>query len=149
MLFRSKMVELPLTTVQDYSLFHIIGDYSIALWKEQIDLIRSRNGLISVGTHPDYLIEPRARAVYSDLLGYLRTLREGGHIWMALPGEVDRWWRSRNQMTVVRSGQQWRIKGPESHRARIAFAMFKDGRLVYVLGDEDSASLSASSRSST
>ena len=63
--FVGKIVELPLTATQDYSLFHIIGDYSIALWKKQIDLIRKRHGLISFCTHPGYLIEPRARAVYS------------------------------------------------------------------------------------
>ena len=53
--FIGRILELPLTTVQDYSLFHILGDYSIDLWKRQIDLIRERNGLISFITHPDYL----------------------------------------------------------------------------------------------
>src|SRR5258708_12883080 len=51
-LFRSyfigKIVELPLTTAQDYSLFHILDDYSIKLWKQQLALIRKRNGLMSL-----------------------------------------------------------------------------------------------------
>ena len=62
--FVGKILELPLTTRQDYSLFHILNDYSIDLWKKQLDLIRKRNGLMSFITHPDYLIEPRARNVY-------------------------------------------------------------------------------------
>ena len=37
--FIGDILELPLTTTQDYSLFHILGDYSIALWKQQIELI--------------------------------------------------------------------------------------------------------------
>ena len=37
--FIGSILELPLTTVQDYSLFHILGDYSIELWKQQIEMI--------------------------------------------------------------------------------------------------------------
>ncbi|HVB59215.1 MAG TPA: hypothetical protein VNE63_22650, partial [Candidatus Acidoferrales bacterium] len=58
--FVGKILELPLTTIQDYSLFHILGDYSIDLWKQQIDLIMQRNGPVSFITHPDYLREKRA-----------------------------------------------------------------------------------------
>jgi nucleoside-diphosphate-sugar epimerase len=35
------MLELPLTTIQDYSLFHILQDYSLAVWKQQIQLIHT------------------------------------------------------------------------------------------------------------
>src|SRR3989454_303052 len=34
--FIGGILELPLTTIQDYSLFHILNDYSIDLWKRQI-----------------------------------------------------------------------------------------------------------------
>ena len=132
--FVGKILELPLTTIQDYSLFHILGDYSIALWKKQIDLILAKNGLISILTHPDYLIEKCARAVYVDLLTHLGQLRDEGQLWMALPGDVDRWWRSRNQMTLVPIGDSWRIEGPESDRARVAYATLENDRLVYELG---------------
>ena len=54
--FVCNVLELPLTTSQDYSIFHILNDYSIDLWKKQLDLIRKRNGLISFLAHPDYLI---------------------------------------------------------------------------------------------
>src|SRR6266571_455236 len=54
--FIGKIIELPLTTAQDYSLFHILNDYSTNLWKQQLALIRERNGLMSFLTHPDYLI---------------------------------------------------------------------------------------------
>lgn len=131
--FVGSVLELPLTTIQDYSLFHILGDYSIALWKKQIDSILTRNGLISFLTHPDYLIEKRAQAVYLDLLAYVRDLRDEGKLWVALPGDVDRWWRSRNQMVLVRSGDSWRVEGTDSHRARVAYATLKNDHLVYEL----------------
>ncbi len=68
--------ELPLTTVQDYSLFHILVDYSIDLWKRQIELIMEKHGLMSFIVHPDYVIADGALAVYKALLGHLSSLRK-------------------------------------------------------------------------
>jgi hypothetical protein len=133
--FVSNVLELPLTTSQDYSIFHILNDYSIDLWKKQLDLIRKRNGLISFLAHPDYLITPRTRNVYESLLGYLRQLvaREG--IWSVLPGDVDRWWRARSQMELVFRDGAWEIVGPEKDRARLAYAVLDGDRLVYELAE--------------
>jgi hypothetical protein len=129
--FIGKILELPLTTIQDYSLFHILGDYSINIWKHQIDLILKRNGLISFIIHPDYIIEKRAQEVYKQLLQHLVGLRERERLWIALPGEVNRWWRNRSEMKLVRSGDGWKIEGPDSERARIAYATLSEGRVVY------------------
>jgi hypothetical protein len=133
--FVGKILELPLTTIQDYSLFHILGDYSINLWKKQIELIMERNGLVSFITHPDYLIKKRAREVYIDLLSHLVQLRDGKKLWFALPREVNRWWRSRHQMSLVQDGNRWRIEGPDSDRARVAYATLEDDRVVYSMDE--------------
>ena len=104
--FIGNILELPLTAAQDYSLFHILDDYSIELWKQQIALLGKRHGLISFITHPDYLIEARARKVYETLLTYLQELVQRGNVWAALPREIDIWWRARNNMTLQqRSGR--------------------------------------------
>jgi hypothetical protein len=134
--FIGNILELPLTTIQDYSLFHILGEYSTALWRTQADLIRAKHGLISFLTHPDYLIERRARNVYRDLLRHLTALRDDGKVWIPLPGEVDRWWRSRSLMSLVMAGSGWSIKGPDSHRARVAYASLDGDRLVYRVDDQ-------------
>ena len=42
--FLGKILELPVTTIQDYTLFHILNDYSIRLWKEQISRIDKHMG---------------------------------------------------------------------------------------------------------
>jgi hypothetical protein len=133
--FVGKILELPLTTTQDYSLFHILKDYSIDLWKHQLDLLSKRNGLISFVTHPDYLMDRRAGKVYENFLEYARAfvLRKG--IVSLLPGEVDHWWRQRNEMQLVRRGQGWEIVGSGSDRARIAYAVVEEDRLVYQLSD--------------
>ena len=131
--FIGRVVELPLTTVQDYSLFHILGDYSIDLWKKQIQLILEKHGLISFIVHPDYLLNERALSVYRTLLGYLSELRRERNVWMALPGDVQQWWRERQEMKLVLEDGKWRIIGPGCERARIAFASIRDGRIVYTL----------------
>ena len=131
--FIGKILELPLTTAQDYSLFHILNDYSIELWKQQIALIKKKHGLISFLTHPDYLIERRARGVYENLLNHLRQMIVAEKTWKTLPSNVNRWWRARNQMQVVACGDSWKIEGPEKEKARLAFASLENGRLVYSL----------------
>jgi hypothetical protein len=138
--FIGKILELPLTTAEDYSLFHILNDYSIDLWKQQSALLRERNGLMSFIAHPDYLIEQRARYVYESLLDYLRQMVDREKIWTPLPGEVDHWWRVRSHMKLVQKGNSWEIEGPEAERARIAFAIVDGDRLIYdVTGVRDYA----------
>jgi hypothetical protein len=131
--FVGKILELPLTTAQDYSLFHILNDYSIDLWKRQTELIKARNGLMSFIAHPDYVNERRALRVYELLLGYLREMVDREGVWATLPGEVDRWWRARSQMKLVRRGQDWEIVGEQKERARLAYAVLDGDRLVYKL----------------
>ncbi|HVB58107.1 MAG TPA: hypothetical protein VNE63_17005 [Candidatus Acidoferrales bacterium] len=134
--FIGKILELPLTTIQDYSLFHILGDYSIDLWKQQIELIMQRHGLVSFITHPDYLMKKRAQSVYLDLLAHVARLRAEKSLWITLPAEVNRWWRNRSQMSLVQDGDKWRIEGPDKDRARIAYASLQDDRVVYSLDVE-------------
>jgi hypothetical protein len=129
--FVGRILELPVTTTQDYTLFNILNDYSIDLWKKQIDLIMEKHGLISFIVHPDYVRGIRERAIYKSLLQHLVDLRREQGIWIALPGEVDRWWRQRAEMKVVKSGDDWRIEGPGSERARLAYACRDQDRLTY------------------
>jgi len=138
--FIGKMIELPLTAAQDYTLFHIMNDYTINLWRQQVDLIRGRNGLVSFITHPDYLIERRARVVYESLLEYLKQVVSSEKVWATLPGEVDRWWRARSRMRLVSAGDGWKIEGPESERACVAYAVLDGGKLKYEVGASSSAS---------
>ena len=120
--FVGDILEIPLTTTQDYMLFHLLGDYSLELWKAQTELIVKKNGLVTFLIHPDYVIEKRARDVYRGLLVFLRHLGSREKLWFALPGEVDQWWRARSRMRVVNHDGQWQIEGPGAERAVLAFA---------------------------
>src|SRR5260370_28967602 len=89
--FIGDVLELPVTTIQDYTLFHVLRERRIDLWKVQVHRILGKSGLVSFIVHHDYIIEPDTLAVYKTLLGYLQELRKKTQIWAALPGEVDSW----------------------------------------------------------
>jgi hypothetical protein len=134
--FIGKILELPVTLTQDYSLFHILRDYSIALWKTQIALVLGKNGLVSVIVHPDYLTTVKARRTYCDLLEYLVRLRQQRRVWLCLPRDVNAWWRARHNMRLVNQKGEWRIAGEGKERARIAYARLEGDQLVYVVEPE-------------
>ncbi len=131
--FIGKILELPVTTTQDYSLFHILKQYSIDLWKRQISQIMEKHGLASFIVHPDYVLESRTRDTYKSLLAYLFDLRSKSKVWAALPREVNQWWRARSQMKLARQRNNWVIEGPDKDKARVAYASLDGGRLVYEL----------------
>ena len=134
--FIGKLLEIPVTTTQDYTLFHILNDYSIDVWKRQIAAITRHHGLLSFIVHPDYVIAKRARATYEALLEHLAQTRDAGETWIALPREVDHWWRQRSQMRIVRDSRGWRIEGPGSERARLAFATRVDDTIAFTVDAE-------------
>lgn len=140
--FIGNLLELPVTATQDYSLFHVLESYSLELWREQIERIMQHNGLISFIVHPDYLDTAEAMHTYTELLGYLSTLRDGASLWIALPGDVNTWWRQRDAMELTRGHNgAWRVVGAGAERARVAYASLQGGELIYTLSQEQPTSI--------
>ena len=131
--FIGDLLEIPVTTIQDYTLFHLRNERSIDLWKNQVETILAKNGLATFIVHPDYVIEPDTRATYEALLAWLNRMRQQQALWFTLPHEIDSWWRERSRMSVVQDGESWRIVGKGSERAALAFAKVVGDRLVYEL----------------
>lgn len=131
--FIGDIVELPLTTIQDYALYNILRGDPLVMWTTQMDAIIARHGLVSFIIHPDYTAKPKAQALYRELLKLIRKNGDEKHMWLALPGEVDTWWRERNRMTLVRQGGTWHVRGAGSGQAAVAYARLENGRLKYVL----------------
>ncbi len=129
--FIGDILELPVTTTQDYSLFHILSQYSTSLWRQQIDLILQKHGLVSFIVHPDYIISERPLRIYRRLLEHLSSIREKRNIWFALPKQIDDWWRRRSRMEIIKTNGKWRISGPDTERARVAYAKLVNGKVVY------------------
>jgi hypothetical protein len=132
--FLGDLLEIPVTTTQDYTLFRLLRDHRIDLWKEQANRILERNGLVSFIAHPDYLQEPRAASVYAQLAAWLNDLRSERRVWVALPGQVNDWWRRRAQMELRFQDGRWAIVGQGSEEAVVAHARLQNDRVVYSLG---------------
>jgi hypothetical protein len=130
--FLGKVLELPVTMTQDYSLFHILRQYSTDLWRRQLSMIRDVHGLASVIVHPDYLTGEREMNVYRELLNHLREEERRNRLWLALPADVDRWWRQRAAMQLRQtSAGGWEITGKGAERATIANATLDGDRIRY------------------
>ena len=92
-------VELPYSLVQDFTLFVILREPNIEIWKRKLDWIAERGGMALLNTHPDYMCfdgSEKARdefpvSRYEDFLCYVRRKYEGD-FWPALPREVARFY---------------------------------------------------------
>jgi hypothetical protein len=129
--FVGDVLELPVTTIQDYTLFNVLKTYSLDLWREQIDLIMKQHGLISFIIHPDYIQTTESKNAYVQLLAHLSDLRANAKVWVTLPGEVNTWWRQRGKMQLVRNSSGWHIEGTGAERATIAYAVVRENTLQY------------------
>jgi hypothetical protein len=144
--FVGELLELPVTTTQDYSLFNILNDFSMDLWQQQSQFILENHGLMNFIVHPDYILQGKAQQRYKSLLTLLTRFRAEEGLWVALPEDVNRWWRQRDQMMLTRKGGAWSIEGESSERACVAYAFLENDRLVYSLSERPQTTRSARSQ---
>ncbi len=83
--------------------------------------------------HPDHVIEKRARTIYRVRLEHLARMREDRRLRIAMPSEVDRWWRQRSQMRIVPDNRTPHIEGEGKERARLAVATLTGETVVFTL----------------
>ena len=48
-------VELPYSLVQDFTLFKVLGEKNIDVWKQKLDWVAEKGGMALINTHPDYM----------------------------------------------------------------------------------------------
>jgi peptidoglycan/xylan/chitin deacetylase (PgdA/CDA1 family) len=90
--FLGDLVELPITLPHDFTMFELLREPDIRLWRAKAAWIAEHGGLVNVLVHPDYALTEERLRHYDELLGFLSSL-DGG--WHALPREVASWWRRR------------------------------------------------------
>jgi glycosyltransferase involved in cell wall biosynthesis len=125
------ILEIPVTLTQDYSLFHILHQHSIALWKQQLRSIMDAHGLASIIVHPDYVNQPEPQRLFRDFLNEVREQCERRDLWATVPSAINTWWRQRSKMRLISSASGWSIVGDGSSQARLAYASLNDGKLSY------------------
>jgi glycosyltransferase involved in cell wall biosynthesis len=97
---RNGFVELPYTLAQDSTLFLLLKETSIDIWRRKLDWVAAKGGLALVNVHPDYISFTGQRKIgeydhhlYRDLLEYVSS-RYRDECWFALPREVARYFYS-------------------------------------------------------
>jgi peptidoglycan/xylan/chitin deacetylase (PgdA/CDA1 family) len=84
-----KFVEIPYTLPQDHTLYYLLKQDDITIWKNKADWIIKNHGVILTLSHPDYLMESRLMLMYEKLLDYLKQIQNS---WKCLPQEIAEWW---------------------------------------------------------
>jgi glycosyltransferase involved in cell wall biosynthesis/peptidoglycan/xylan/chitin deacetylase (PgdA/CDA1 family) len=88
-------IELPYTLVQDSTLFLLLREQTIAIWKRKLDWVAKHGGMVLLNVHPDYMDftggqmkwDGYPARLYAELLEYIRT-EYAGQYWQPLPREV-------------------------------------------------------------
>jgi glycosyltransferase involved in cell wall biosynthesis len=93
-------VEIPYTLPQDSTLFLLLKEKTIDIWKRKLDWVARNGGLALVIVHPDYIsfngekqLGEYSVRMYRDLLEYVAN-RYGGQCWFTLPKDVARYFYS-------------------------------------------------------
>jgi peptidoglycan/xylan/chitin deacetylase (PgdA/CDA1 family) len=86
--------EFPYTLVQDFTLFILMSEKNIDIWKRKIDWIVEKGGMVLVNVHPDYInfddkrtLEEFPLNLYTDLLNYVKA-KYSEMYWNPLPKEL-------------------------------------------------------------
>lgn len=98
---RNGYIELPYTLAQDFTLFILLEEQTIDIWKQKLDWIASQGGMVLLNTHPDYMHlgtgEPPTGEFsvhrYTELLNYIKS-EYAGQYWHVLPREMAQFWKT-------------------------------------------------------
>lgn len=93
-------VELPYTLSQDFTLFVLMREENVDIWKKKLDWIACKGGMALFITHPDYMkftndkrrIDDYPINFYKEFLGYVKEKYEGEY-WNVLPREMAQFWK--------------------------------------------------------
>ncbi len=92
-------VEMPYTLPQDFTLFVLMKERNIDIWKKKLDWIAESGGMALLNTHPDYMnfsasklrTEEYHAKYYVEFLEYIKA-NYRGLFWHVLPKEMARFW---------------------------------------------------------
>lgn len=126
--FFGDVVELPITLVQDHTLFEILRRPTNQLWEEKSTWLMRHYGLINLITHPDYLLSNENLARYESFLIFLNKHRAAG--WFALPRDVARWWRTRAQARCGSGDSGVRLENAADRRLIVLWARLDANEVV-------------------
>jgi len=93
-------LELPYTLPQDFTLFVLMQEKNIDIWKKKLDWIAEKGGMALFNSHPDYMnfggnksdFEKYPVEFYKEFLVHVKNKYKGQY-WNALPKDIARFWK--------------------------------------------------------
>lgn len=94
-------IELPYTLPQDFTLFVLMKEKNIGIWKRKLDWIVEKGGMAYLNTHPDYMnfghmkkkIDDYPVKYYIEFLEYIKKNYKDQY-WHVLPRELATYWKN-------------------------------------------------------
>jgi hypothetical protein len=101
-------VELSYTLPQDFTLFILMKEKTIDIWKQKLDWIAEHGGMALMNTHPDYMNfhkvyredEEYPIDFYHELMAYIKT-KYNDLYWNVLPKDMARFWKRKFSNTMT------------------------------------------------
>lgn len=94
-------VELPYTLPQDYTLFTLMREKNIDVWKEKFQWIADKGGMALVNTHPDYMYFGEEKGGYGEYpsqyyFEFLKHIKDTykNRYWNVLPYLLANFWKN-------------------------------------------------------
>ncbi|MDR3458972.1 MAG: glycosyltransferase [Verrucomicrobiae bacterium] len=128
-------VELPYTLAQDSTVFLVLKEKTLAIWKKKLEWIARRGGMVLVNVHPDYVrfgdgslkASEYPASLYEEFLKHIKETYNDS-LWHALPREVAGWYRE----TCVPAAKRQVVK-PAPANLEDAKKFLKGGKVGVVL----------------
>ncbi len=94
-------VEIPYTLPQDFTVFILLQEKNIDIWKQKVGWLAEKGGMVLVNTHPDYMnfgdepmkVDEYPSDYYAQFLAYIKSTHENRY-WHVLPKEISRYWKT-------------------------------------------------------
>lgn len=121
-------LEMPYTLVQDFTLFTVLQETSIEIWKRKLDWVVEHGGMVLLNVHPDYVSFSNSAApagefparLYRELLEYIRD-RYAGEYWHGLAKDLS---------TFCRPHRPQRAKPSGRHVCMLAYSHFESDNRI-------------------
>ncbi len=100
-------VEMPYTLPQDFTLFILMREKNIGIWKGKLDWIAEKGGMALLNTHPDYMnfggnkpgLEEYPAKLYADFLNYVKEQYKDRY-WHVLPRDMARFFTTNLRIKI-------------------------------------------------